>query len=161
MGVSGFDTATWKTLNYPSLLPAYLAQPLRVPIYLVSGDHDDYGIAFETALAFKQIYARQPALAELRVVGWRPFLGRVVERDRRCDEIHVPLRSKLGHRQRWHHALSRWQNRKCAAVMRLQITADDSSKGQSGEHRDEDGDDGKSDDQLGQTPVLGVETRKR
>ena len=68
MGVSGFDTATWKTLNYPSLLPAYLAQPLRVPIYLVSGDHDDYGIAFETALAFKQIYARQPALAELRVV---------------------------------------------------------------------------------------------
>ncbi len=67
--------------RYPSLLPAYLAQPLRVPIYLVSGDHDDYGIAFETALAFKQIYARQPAIAELRVVdgghSWAVWLGAI------------------------------------------------------------------------------------
>lgn len=63
-----FDPATWKALNYLTILPAYLGQPARVPIYFVSGDKDDYGIARETTVAFNQLNARQPALTELRLV---------------------------------------------------------------------------------------------
>ncbi len=63
-----FSRAAWDRLNYPALLDPYFAQPYRVPFYLVSGDHDRFGIAFETALLFKRLFERQPNQIEFRVV---------------------------------------------------------------------------------------------
>jgi enterochelin esterase-like enzyme len=69
-----FNQTSWTTHNYPALIQKYGSQPLRVPAYLVSGDGDPLGIAFETALLFKTLREVQPELAELRVVdgehGW-------------------------------------------------------------------------------------------
>jgi enterochelin esterase-like enzyme len=69
-----FNQKSWNTHNYPALIGTYGSQPLRVPFYLVSGDGDSLGIAFETALLFKTLREVQPELAELRVVdgdhGW-------------------------------------------------------------------------------------------
>ena len=63
-----FNRAAWDRQNYPALLDNYFNQPRRVPFYLVSGDHDRLGIAFETALLFKRLFERQPQQIELRVV---------------------------------------------------------------------------------------------
>jgi enterochelin esterase-like enzyme len=69
-----FNQSSWTTHNYPALIQKYGSQRLRVPFYLVSGDGDPLGIAFETALLFKTLREVQPELAELRVVdgehGW-------------------------------------------------------------------------------------------
>ena len=45
-----FDQAAWDSHNYPALLDRYFAQSFRVPLYLVSGDNDKFGVAFETAI---------------------------------------------------------------------------------------------------------------
>jgi enterochelin esterase-like enzyme len=63
-----FDQKAWNAKNYPSLLDGYFKQPARVPMYLVSGDNDSFGIVFETVTFFKRMYDKQPALSELRVV---------------------------------------------------------------------------------------------
>jgi enterochelin esterase-like enzyme len=63
-----FSQSAWTAQNYPRLLDAYFKQPLRVPMYLVSGDSDSYGILFETVTFFKRMFDKQPALAELRIV---------------------------------------------------------------------------------------------
>ncbi len=63
-----FDEQLWDDRNYPSLLPAYIAQKFRVPMYLTAGDHDSFGIAFETALLHKRLLEVQPHITELRVV---------------------------------------------------------------------------------------------
>ncbi len=63
-----FSRAAWDRQNYPALLAPYFAQSYRVPFYLVSGDHDRLGIAFETALLFKRLFEQQPDRIEFRVV---------------------------------------------------------------------------------------------
>jgi S-formylglutathione hydrolase FrmB len=63
-----FNQAAWAAENYPQLIDRYFTQGRRVPMYLVSGDSDKFGIAFETALLFKRVSDRQPDFAELRVV---------------------------------------------------------------------------------------------
>ncbi len=63
-----FNQASWTAKNYPSLLGWYREQKHRVPMYLVSGDQDKFGIAFETALLFKHVFDHQPEAAELRIV---------------------------------------------------------------------------------------------
>ena len=63
-----FNQAAWTEANYPSLIDGYFASGRRVPMYLVSGDNDRFGIAFETALLFKRVFEKQPDFAELRVV---------------------------------------------------------------------------------------------
>lgn len=63
-----FNQAAWDALNYPVELGKYFAQSFRVPLYLVSGDNDKLGIAFETALLFKRMFQKQPDQVELRVV---------------------------------------------------------------------------------------------
>jgi enterochelin esterase-like enzyme len=63
-----FSRADWDRLNYPALLDSYFGQPYRVPVYLMSGDHDRLGIAAETALLFKRLHERQPEKIEFRVV---------------------------------------------------------------------------------------------
>jgi enterochelin esterase-like enzyme len=69
MGIDGqFNQAAWAEANYPRLIDAYFAQGRRVPMYLVSGDNDKLGIAFETALLFKRVFEKQPEQVEMRVV---------------------------------------------------------------------------------------------
>lgn len=63
-----FSQYAWDALNYPSLIDAYFAQPVRVPLFLASGDNDRMGAAFEAALLFKRMIARQPVQTELRIV---------------------------------------------------------------------------------------------
>jgi len=64
----GFDDGLWDANNYPSLLPAYFAQSNRVAIYLASGDDDNLGIAYETALLHKRLVDRQFGLTEFRIL---------------------------------------------------------------------------------------------
>ena len=69
LGQNGqFNQASWDAHNYPALIEHYFAQSFRVPLYLVSGDNDRFGVAFETALLFKRMFERQPDQVELRVV---------------------------------------------------------------------------------------------
>jgi S-formylglutathione hydrolase FrmB len=63
-----FDPDTWRALNYPAHLPAYTAQALRVPMWIVAGDHDYLGIAQMSANLFARILKIQPKQAELRIV---------------------------------------------------------------------------------------------
>lgn len=63
-----FDEDTWRRLNYSSQLEAYKAQPLRVPMWIVSGDHDYLGIAPMSANLYWRLLQIQPRQAELRVV---------------------------------------------------------------------------------------------
>jgi enterochelin esterase-like enzyme len=63
-----FNQIKWNSLNYPRLVDAYFDQKFRVPFYLVSGDGDRFGLAFETALLFKRLFDNQPDNAELRIV---------------------------------------------------------------------------------------------
>ena len=63
-----FDEAAWKSKNYPSLIDWYCRQKQRVAFFLLSGDDDRYGIAFETMTLYKQLSIHQPELAELRIV---------------------------------------------------------------------------------------------
>jgi enterochelin esterase-like enzyme len=69
LGADGrFSQQIWAEANYPRLIERYFASGRRVPMYLVSGDNDRLGIAFETALLFKRVFEKQPDQAELRVV---------------------------------------------------------------------------------------------
>jgi len=63
-----FDTAAWHARNYTSLIDGYFRQKDRVAFYLVSGDNDRFGIAFETMTLFKRLWPRQPDMSELRIV---------------------------------------------------------------------------------------------
>lgn len=66
-GAEGFDPAVWRQLNYPALLPGFVARGIQVPLFITSGDDDEFQIELQAA----QLYARlrsagQPA--ELRIV---------------------------------------------------------------------------------------------
>lgn len=63
-----FDLAAWTRASWPALLPGYLAQPIRVPLYLAAGDDDRLEIAYEAAQLAKALFRHQPAALELRVV---------------------------------------------------------------------------------------------
>jgi len=63
-----FDQKAWDAQNYPQWLPSYFAQGHRLPVYLVSGDNDRFGIAPETMKLFMALFARQPDQTELRII---------------------------------------------------------------------------------------------
>jgi len=63
-----FDPAVWKADSWPSLLPAYLDQPVRVPMFIAAGDHDRLDTAFEGALLAKTLTPHQEDQLEFRVV---------------------------------------------------------------------------------------------
>jgi len=66
-GAPGYDAAVWKSLNYPSLWEGYLAKKNPVPMYINSGDDDDFFIEFE-AVQFYELLRRNKQPAELRIV---------------------------------------------------------------------------------------------
>ncbi|MBP2292156.1 alpha/beta hydrolase [Azospirillum rugosum] len=63
-----FDKDLWIRLNWQSLIDAYRAQPLRVPLYLNSGDRDRFDIAYHTAVLHRELLHLQPDATEFRVV---------------------------------------------------------------------------------------------
>ena len=63
-----FDPDTWKALNYPAHLDKYAAGTARVPMWIVSGDHDYLGIALMSAQLHSRMMKIQPKQAELRII---------------------------------------------------------------------------------------------
>ena len=63
-----FDPDTWKSLNYPAHLDTYKQGSARVPMWIVSGDHDYLGIALMSTQLYWRIYQVQPKQVELRVI---------------------------------------------------------------------------------------------
>jgi enterochelin esterase-like enzyme len=66
-GSPDYDGAVWKAHNYPVLWEAYLAKKLAVPMYVNSGDDDDFFIEAE-ATQFYSLLRRNKQPAELRIV---------------------------------------------------------------------------------------------
>jgi enterochelin esterase-like enzyme len=107
LGADGqFSLPAWTEQNYPRLISRYFEQGKRVPLYLVSGDNDRLGIAFETALCFKRMFEKQPDLVELRVVdgdhSWAVWSNAVADAmaylfrfTERPQEASRPVRSGL------------------------------------------------------------------
>lgn len=63
-----FDPALWRMLNYPAHIDAYKLSRIIVPLYIVSGDHDRYGIALQSAMLFEKLRLHQPDAIALRIV---------------------------------------------------------------------------------------------
>lgn len=87
-----FDADTWKSLNYASQIDTYKAGKTRVPMWIVSGDHDYLGIAPMSANLYWRLYQIQPKQVELRIVDgdheWLVFRDALPEAlqyaDRQC-----------------------------------------------------------------------------
>lgn len=70
VGVFGepeFDPQVWRELNYPSLWEAYLAKKTPVPMFIHSGDDDDFFIEGDAAKLYS-LLRRHGQPAELRIV---------------------------------------------------------------------------------------------
>ncbi len=77
-----FDQASWDRLNYTANLEAYKARKIVVPMYINSGDHDTFAIAYHAAGLFQKLFEFQPKQVEYRVVDgdhewavWRDSIG--------------------------------------------------------------------------------------
>ena len=66
-GAPDFDATDWKSLNYPALWDDFLAKKMPVPMYINSGDDDDFFIEAE-ATQFYSLLRRNKQPAELRIV---------------------------------------------------------------------------------------------
>jgi enterochelin esterase-like enzyme len=66
-GAPDFDPQVWKQLNYPALWDAFLAKKVAVPMYINSGDDDDYFIEAEATRLYS-LLRRNGQPAELRIV---------------------------------------------------------------------------------------------
>jgi S-formylglutathione hydrolase FrmB len=66
-GAPEFDAQVWKELNYPALWDGFLAKKIAVPMYINSGDDDDFFIEAEATRLYSLLRKNgQPA--ELRIV---------------------------------------------------------------------------------------------
>ncbi len=63
-----FDPAKWEELNYTAYIDDYKAQDIVVPLYINSGDHDVFDIAFHAAVLYQALREHQPDKVEYRVV---------------------------------------------------------------------------------------------
>lgn len=63
-----FDPEKWKELNYTAYIDAYKAQATVVPLYINSGDHDVFDIAYHAAVLYQSLREHQPKEVEYRVV---------------------------------------------------------------------------------------------
>ncbi|MDV6375585.1 alpha/beta hydrolase [Deinococcus arenicola] len=66
-GENTYDPAIWTALNYPTLWDKFLEKKIAVPMYINSGDDDDFNIEMEATRLYERLRAaKQPA--ELRIV---------------------------------------------------------------------------------------------
>ena len=77
-----FDADLWKSLNYVSHIEGYKKSGVIVPLYINTGDHDTFSIAFHAATLFERLRLHQPEAIELRIVNgdhewmvWRDTLA--------------------------------------------------------------------------------------
>ncbi len=63
-----FDRKMWEKLNYTQYIDAYKMQDTVVPLYISSGDHDTFNIAFHGAVLYQALRVHQPEYVEFRVV---------------------------------------------------------------------------------------------
>ncbi|MGQ7844033.1 alpha/beta hydrolase [Granulosicoccus sp. 3-233] len=89
-----FDPDLWEKLNYTNYLEAYRQQDRVVPMYINSGDHDVFNIAYHGAVLFNTLLEHQPGQVEFRVMDgdheWHvwikglrdslPFMARYISR---------------------------------------------------------------------------------
>ena len=76
-----YSKTVWQQYNYPPLMDAFLAKGIKVPMYINSGDDDEFAIESDATLLYAQLRkAKQPA--ELRIVNgkhewmvWESTLG--------------------------------------------------------------------------------------
>lgn len=66
-GAPDFDAGVWQGLNYPTLWGAYLAKNQPVPMYINSGDDDDFFIEAEAARLYA-LLRKHKLPGELRIV---------------------------------------------------------------------------------------------
>jgi len=69
-------------LNYPANWEAYKAKEIVVPMYINTGDHDTFSIAYHAALLFQKLFEYQPKEVEYRMIDgdhewriWRDTIG--------------------------------------------------------------------------------------
>ncbi|MDF1873046.1 alpha/beta hydrolase-fold protein [Vannielia sp.] len=63
-----YDPEKWTELNYTAYLDDYLAGDIVVPLYINSGDHDVFDIAYHGAVLYQKLREHQPTDVEYRVV---------------------------------------------------------------------------------------------
>ncbi len=66
-GAPDYDPVVWKAYNYPALWDAYLAKKIPVPMYINSGDDDDFFIESEV-VQFYELLRKNKQPAQLRIV---------------------------------------------------------------------------------------------
>ena len=66
-GSPDYDAAVWKANNYPALWDAFLKKDIKVPMYINSGDDDEFNIESE-ATQFYELLRKNKQPAELRIV---------------------------------------------------------------------------------------------
>ncbi|HTE40697.1 MAG TPA: alpha/beta hydrolase-fold protein, partial [Steroidobacteraceae bacterium] len=66
-GEQTFDEPMWQSMNYPALWNAYLDKKIQVPMYVNSGDDDDFFIESD-APVFYALLRKNKHPAELRIV---------------------------------------------------------------------------------------------
>lgn len=66
-GAPEFDEQVWKSLNYPTLWQGYLAKKTPVPMYINSGDDDEFMIEADATKLYSLLRANQQP-AQLRIV---------------------------------------------------------------------------------------------
>lgn len=90
-----FDPELWKSLNYTAVLDAYKQAPKKVPMWIVSGDHDFLGIALMSAQLYWRLFQFQKNQVELRIVDgdheWMVFRDALPDAlqyvDRQCQAV--------------------------------------------------------------------------
>ena len=65
-GAEKFDPEIWKAFNYPALLDAFFAKNVAMPIYVGSGDDDDFMIETQAA-TFYGLWRQKKQPGELRI----------------------------------------------------------------------------------------------
>lgn len=63
-----FDPETWKRLNWTAHFEQYKSAKTTVPMFINSGDHDRFDIAYEAAYLYQKLREIQPKATEFRVV---------------------------------------------------------------------------------------------
>lgn len=69
-----FDPEVWKSLNYPTLLDDFFAKKITMPLYIDSGDHDDFNIEGQAPMLY-EIWREHKQPAELRITGGTHSFG--------------------------------------------------------------------------------------
>lgn len=62
------DPAVWAQLNWPTFIESYKQKEVIVPLYINSGDHDTFDIAYHAANFYQVMREHQPNDVEYRVV---------------------------------------------------------------------------------------------